>query len=175
MPNPPPGMEWPNTPVLVDIVWVKSSFSGKDLVVPMDTKLKKSLHCALAAKTTNYLLGWVRKNVSRSWKVILLLCSALVRHVYCVWALKDSDKRDVHIANGFLQRIVKIFKVQEQILYKEWLRQLGLFGLEKMHSIFSKCINTWQREKRRWRQTLVCGAMTGLSRHNGEEAQTKIQ
>lgn len=61
-----------------------------------------------------------------------------------VWALKDNDKRDMDTVDGFLQRAVKIFKVWEQIWYQEWLRQLGLFGLEKIQSrIFWKCINTW--------------------------------
>ncbi|KAK4826432.1 LOW QUALITY PROTEIN: hypothetical protein QYF61_009129 [Mycteria americana] len=55
-----------------------SSLAGKALGVLVDTKLTTSQQCALAAKTTNNLLGCIRHCITSRWReVILPLCSAL--------------------------------------------------------------------------------------------------
>jgi len=62
--------------------WMAGSMSlvEKDLGVLVDKKLNMGQQCGLVAKRVNSLLGCTSKNVaSRSGKMILPLCSALLR------------------------------------------------------------------------------------------------
>jgi len=66
-------------------VHLESSFAEKDLGVLLDTKSNVSHRCALATKRANGILGCIRQSIANSSrKVILLLCSSLVRpHLEC--------------------------------------------------------------------------------------------
>jgi len=49
-----------------------------------NTKLTMSQRCTLVVKMATHLLGCIRKRVvNRSREVILPICSALVRHIWC--------------------------------------------------------------------------------------------
>lgn len=63
----------------------ESSFSEKDLRVPVNTKLNVNQQCALVAKAANGTLGCIRKMItSRSREGIIPLYSELVRpHLEC--------------------------------------------------------------------------------------------
>jgi len=62
------------------ILW-KGVLQKRTLGLLVD-KLNISQQCALVTKKANSLMGCIRKHVAyRSREMILLLCSALVRHI----------------------------------------------------------------------------------------------
>ena len=57
------------------------SLAGKDLEVPLDTKLTRSQQCVLVVKAADSILGYTRKSItSSSREVIILLRSAQETH-----------------------------------------------------------------------------------------------
>lgn len=52
--------------------WLESSFVDRDPEVLSDKKLNVSQQCALMAKTTNSLLGCVRKSITGRWREVVL-------------------------------------------------------------------------------------------------------
>ncbi|TRZ26833.1 hypothetical protein HGM15179_000303 [Zosterops borbonicus] len=113
-----------------------SSSAEKDLGEVVDNKLSMSQQWVLVAKKAKGILGHIRKNTaSRLREVILFLCSILVRpqvKSFCparFWA--PEHKRDVESLEHVHQRAVKMMKGLKYLSYKERLRELGLFSLEK--------------------------------------------
>lgn len=82
----------------------------------------------------------------RSYKVIFSLCSALVRQT---WSTESSpglpSTRDLGILQQVQWRSRRMTKGLQHLRYKESLRELGQFNLEKkkLWRILSVCINTW--------------------------------
>jgi len=93
-----------------------------------------SQQSALAAQKANCILGYIKRSVaSMSRKVSLPFYSALVRpHLeYCIQLRSPQHKKDMDVMERVQRGAMKMIKRLEYLSYKDRLRELGLFSLEK--------------------------------------------
>jgi len=138
--GPAPVEEQPHAPVQAQADLLENSSVERDLGVLVDDRLTMSQQCALVAKKAkDGLLGCIKKSVaSRSREVLLPFYSALVSsHLeYSVQFWAAHFKKDKELLERVQRRATKmIYESSHVMIYKERLRELGLFTPEEEKTV----------------------------------------
>jgi len=93
-----------------------------------------SRQCAFEAQKANCILGCIKSSMaSRSREGILPICSTLVRpHLQsCTQLWSRQHRKDMDLLEWVWRRATEMIRGMERLSYKDRMKELGLFSLEK--------------------------------------------
>ena len=122
-----PGLEHPKHTYRMGREWLESSPEEKDLGVSVGERLN------ISQQGQPYPDLHQEKCDQRLKKVIVPLYSALMRpHLeYCVQFWSPQHKKNRELLEQVQRRAMKMIRGLKRLPYRDRLRELGLFGLEK--------------------------------------------
>ena len=110
--------------------WLEDCVKETDLEVLDDAQLNMSQQCAQVVMKSNGILACMKNSVDCcSKEAIFPLYSALVRLYFKFW-IPHYDK-DIEALEHVQSKVMKLVRGVEHKSHEEWLRELGLFSLEK--------------------------------------------
>ena len=103
----------------------------KDLGVSMNTNMKVSEQCRIAAFKGNQLIGMIRRNISyKEKRLIVPLYKAIVRPQleYCIHVQAWSPylRKDIDMLEKIQRRATKLIPGLRDLRYEERLKECGL-------------------------------------------------
>ena len=127
------GRNNPNAEYILKGNVINNTVKEKDLGVWIHNSLKPDVHCAVAVKKANQLLGLIWRNIEYKEKnIIIRLFKSLVRpHLdYCIQAWRPHLKKDINKIEKVQHRATKMIWGLTDLTHDQRLKQCNLMTME---------------------------------------------